>query len=149
MAAHTSSVETITVRFLLHVHAALWLLIFAGTVARAQNSPPDDLATIRESSRAFVAAFDKGDAKAIAALWTEGGDYTDASGQVFTGRPAIEEQYAAFFAANPGVKLKLTIDSLKLLNEGTAIEDGRAALDPAPAGPPAMSKYMAIHVRVD
>jgi hypothetical protein len=52
-----------------------------------------------------------------------------------------------FFAANPGVKLKLNIDAVKLVSGDTAIEDGRAALDPAPPGPPATSKYMAIHVR--
>jgi uncharacterized protein (TIGR02246 family) len=130
-----------------HCPAALALLAFANAAALAQNSD-DDLA-IRKSSRDFVVAFDKGDAKAVAALWTETGDYTDESGKTFSGRAAIEKEYAAFFATNPGVKLKLTIDSVKLVSGDTAIEDGRAALDPAPAGPPATSKYLAIHVRVD
>jgi uncharacterized protein (TIGR02246 family) len=125
------------------------LLAAIGVTVTAQDPPPNDLTAIREASRAFVAAFDKGDAKSVAALWTEDGDYTDESGQVFTGRAAIEKEYAAFFATNPGVKLTLTVDSIKRLSTDTAIEDGRAALDPAPAGPPAMSKYLAIHVRVD
>jgi len=130
--------------------AALALSVGARHPAAAQVPPAgDDLAAIRDSSRAFVQAFDKGDAKAIAALWTEDGDFTDDTGRVFSGRAAIEKEYAAFFAAHPGVKLKLTIDSLKRVSPHTVIEDGRAALDPAPTGPPAVSKYMAIHVRID
>jgi uncharacterized protein (TIGR02246 family) len=108
-----------------------------------------DLAAIRGASQAFVAAFDRADAKAIAALWTEDGDYTDESGTKFSGREAIEKEYAKFFAANPGHKIRLAIDSLKLLGDGAAIEDGRAMLDPAPAGAPATSKYTAIHVKVN
>ena len=128
--------------------ATLFVLV-AGNSSRSQSAPADDLAAIRESSRQFVTAFDKGDAKAVAALWTQSGEYTDDSGQTFTGRDAIAKEYARFFAAHPGVKLKLTIDSLKRLGEGTVIEDGRASLEPAATGPPATSKYLAIHVRVD
>jgi uncharacterized protein (TIGR02246 family) len=119
----------------------------AAVPAYGQDTKSDDLAAIRESSKVFVAAFDKGDAKAIAALWTPDGDFTDGSGRTFSGRAAIEKEYAAFFAEHPGLKLKLTIDSLKKVSADTAIEDGRASLDPAPPGPPTVSKYMAIHVR--
>ena len=128
----------------------IFLLAYAGELlAQSAGAPGQgELAAIRESSRAFVAAFDKGDAKAVAALWTEDGEYSDERGQVFTGRAAIEKEYATFFAANPGAKLKLTIDSLKRLSADTVIEDGHASLDPPPPGPPAMSKYLAVHVRV-
>src|SRR5262245_39003184 len=131
---------------LLRTFAALALLCTL-PLASAQQPPADELAVIRQSSRAFVEAFDKGDAKAVALLWTEDGDFTDDGGRVFSGRAAIEKEYAAFFAAHPGVKLKLTIDSLKRVSPDTVIEDGRAALDHAPAGPPAVSTYMAVHVR--
>ena len=107
------------------------------------------LAAIRAQSQAFVAAFNAADAKAVAVLWTEGGDYTDETGRTITGRDAIAREYAAFFKTNPGAKILVAIDSLKLLNGSTAIEDGRAVLDPAPAGSPATSKYTAIHVKVD
>jgi uncharacterized protein (TIGR02246 family) len=128
---------------------ALILLVIAGEAGAAEPLPKDDLAAIREESRAFVTSFNSGDAHAVAAMWTEDGDYTNESGEAFQGRDAIEREYAAFFAANPGVKLKLTIDSIKRLSADTAIEDGRASLDPATAGPPATSRYMAIHVRVE
>jgi uncharacterized protein (TIGR02246 family) len=108
-----------------------------------------DLAAIRAASESFIAAFNAADAKAVAALWTEQGDLTDGSGRTVTGRAAIEQAYAAFFQANPGGKIRLAIDSLKLLSDNAAIEDGRAVLDPPPAGAPATSKYTAIHVKAD
>jgi len=137
----------------------------AGAVVAQQpkGSPSDDkpkqpqpaasgdkaLAAIRAASESFVAAFNKGDAKGVASHWTADGDYTDESGTKFSGCEAIEQEYARFFAANPGHKIKLAIDSLKLLSESAAIEDGRAVLDPAPAGAPATSRYIAVHVKID
>lgn len=108
-----------------------------------------ELQAIRQSSQLFVAAFNKGDAKAVAALWTPTGEYVDDAGQVFAGRAAIEAEYARFFQAHPGHKMKLIIDSLKLLSGAAAMEDGRALLDPEPAGAPAISKYTVVHVKVD
>ncbi|WP_254506828.1 YybH family protein [Anatilimnocola floriformis] len=108
-----------------------------------------ELQSIRQSSKLFVAAFDKADAKAVAALWTESGEYVDDTGSTFTGRKAIEKEYDRFFTENPGHKITLAIDSLKLLSDSAAIEDGRAILDPAPAGAPAISKYTVVHVKID
>ena len=94
-------------------------------------APPDpsaaDNAAIRAGSEAFVAAFNEGDAKAVAALWTEHGEYIDDSGRTIAGRDAIEKDYAAFFAENPDVKIQIAIDSLRVLSGEVAIEDGRAS----------------------
>ena len=62
---------------------------------------PADVAAIRAGSEAFVAAFNKHDAKGVAALWTKDGEYIDDSGRAITGRDAIEQDYAAFFTENP------------------------------------------------
>jgi uncharacterized protein (TIGR02246 family) len=117
----------------------------------AADSPSDTSASgeaaIRQSSQAFAAAFNKGDAKAVAALWTEEGDYTDEAGNTFTGRDAIAKEYAGFFAANKGVKITIIVDAIKMLGDGAAIEDGRAFLEPHP-GAPAISRYTAAHVKV-
>lgn len=118
--------------------------------ATATSSPaPGELQAIRQTSQLFVAAFNKADAKAVAALWTATGEYVDDAGRVFVGRDAIEQEYARFFKERPGHKIKLVIDSLKLLSDAAALEDGRAVLDPEPAGAPAISKYTAVHVKVD
>lgn len=41
-------------------------------------------------AREFIAAFEKGDAKAVAAFWTDNGDYVDQTGREFKGRAAIQ-----------------------------------------------------------
>ncbi len=106
-----------------------------------------DRDAIRRASREFVEAFNSGNPKAVAAMWTENGDYVDDSGEVFTGRDAIAKEYTEFFKEHKGFKLTLVIDSLRLLRADAAIEDGRAMLDPQPAGAPAISKYTAVHIK--
>jgi uncharacterized protein (TIGR02246 family) len=116
-----------------------------GAAKPAATSP--DLDAIRAASQAFIDAFNKGDAKAVAAHWTEKGEYIDEAGRTFTGREAIAAEYAAFFKAQPKSKIHLAIDSLKQLSDTAAIEEGRAVLDPAPAGASAISKYLVVHVK--
>ncbi len=117
--------------------------------AKLSEGASDELDAIRQASRSFVDAFNKEDAKTLAALWTEDGDYIDESGQVFAGHEAIQKEYARFFEENDGVTIKVMVDSLRLLSDDAAIEDGRAMLDPTPAGAPAISRYTAVHVKVD
>ncbi|MEQ8790823.1 MAG: SgcJ/EcaC family oxidoreductase [Pirellulaceae bacterium] len=116
-----------------------------------RDQAADDLAAIRAESQAFVAAFNKKDAKAVAALWTEDGEYLDDAGRTFAGRQAIEKGYADFFAAHGKAKidLRVMIDSLRLLGPNAAIEEGRAVVEPAPQGSPGVSKYTVFHTKVD
>jgi len=125
----------------------------------APNTPTDvpgskqdaeaDLAVIRAASEAFIAAFNKQDAKAIAALWTEDGEFIDDRGRRFAGRDAIEKGYAGVFAANSDVAVRMVIDSLRIVSPNVAIEDGRAIVEPAPAGAAGVSSYTAVHVKVE
>jgi uncharacterized protein (TIGR02246 family) len=114
---------------------------------RRESSP--DLDAIRAGSQTFVAAFNKQDAKAVAALWTEDGQYSDDAGRVFAGRAAIGTAYAEFFAQNPGAQLRVVVDSLRLLSPDAAIEAGRAMVALRPDGTPGISSYTAVHVKVD
>src|SRR5262245_37715471 len=93
-----------------------------------------ELAAIRGTEREFKKAFDAGDAKAVAALWTTNGEYVDEVGRRLQGREAIEKEFATFFTANKGAKITSHIESLRLINAETAIEDGSDVVEPAPAG---------------
>ncbi len=104
---------------------------------------------IRASSADFVVAFNRADAAAVANLWVPDGEYIDEVGQRFVGRAAIEKEYADFFAANPDETIEIKIDSLRVISDTVAIEDGRSALSPLPAGAPAGCRYTAVHVKVD
>ncbi len=68
---------------------------------------------IRETAQRFADAFNKGDAKAIAALWTEDGDFVDEAGERTVGREAIGKKYAAFFAENSDGKIEVIDDSVR------------------------------------
>lgn len=104
---------------------------------------------IRASADKFVAAFNRHDTAALAKMWMPDGEYINEDGWRFVGREAIEKEYAQFFDAHDGVKLRVAIDSIRVLTPTTAIEDGRTALEPQPEGAPAMSRYTAFHVKQD
>jgi uncharacterized protein (TIGR02246 family) len=127
--------------------------LFVCGILNAEDQPPGktnaSVPGISESSKTFTAAFNRGDAKAVAAHWTEDGDYVDENGQKYHGREAIEQEYKKFFTANTGVKLKLEVESLRKIDENNAIEDGYATLDPLPQGIPARSRYTAMHTKKD
>ena len=141
--------------------SALLLLVTPDEVLLAQQDPAtgaapesseprdENLDAIRQTAVEFTEAFNRGDAKAIAELWTADGEYVDESGRNYTGREAIETGYAEFFAANPDAKLRLTVDALRLLSENSALEDGQAILEPPSGGVPTGSKYSVVHVKVD
>ena len=108
-----------------------------------------DIELIRAGSEVFVAAFNKHDAEAVAALWTEDGEYIDDTGRTIAGRDAIAKDYSEFFTTNPDVEIQIVIDSLRVISGDIAIEDGRAIIDPSPPGAPGVSKYTAVHAKVD
>jgi uncharacterized protein (TIGR02246 family) len=105
---------------------------------------------IRQTSQEFTTAFDKGDAAAIAQMWTANGEFIDASGKVFKGRAEIEAAYKKFFAEHLGEKIKVSVDSINLLSEEAALEQGTAALESAGStGVESGGKYTAVHVKKD
>lgn len=119
----------------------------AGAANQPKQASPD-VAAIRAASELFVAAFNKQDAKAVAALWTEDGEYVDDTGRVLVGRAAIEKDYQDFFGTNPGAKIQITIDSVRLLSRDTAIEDGHAAVVSPKGDAGQFAKYTVVHAKV-
>ena len=81
---------------------------------------------IRKLSAELTAALEKGDAKAVAGLWTEEGEYVADDGTTVRGRPALEAAYAKFFAKTPQVKVQATIDSIRFVGRDSAVEEGVA-----------------------
>jgi uncharacterized protein (TIGR02246 family) len=117
--------------------------------AKSTADAAADLELLRAGAQAFAAAFNQGDAKAVAACWTADGEFIDESGSRFAGRDAIQQEYARYFADSPKTQMRIFVDSLRLLSDSAAIEDGRAVVEPPPAGAPGISKYTVVHVKVD
>jgi uncharacterized protein (TIGR02246 family) len=116
--------------------------------APAKSQSADEQA-VRKAAQDFDAAFNSGSADKIAALWTADAEYVDEDGRRYEGRDTIKKEYAEFFAANPRAKIRSATDSVRLVNGTTVIEDGRAMLDPPPAGAPGTSRYTAVYVLKD
>ena len=115
---------------------------------RTQNEGAnDDRDAIMKSARAFTDAFNKGDARAIAAMWTENGEFREPNGMTLVGRPAIEKAYTEFFKANPGAKTEVLIKSVRFPSKNLAVGEGLLRSSHGPKSLPASTTYVAVHVR--
>jgi uncharacterized protein (TIGR02246 family) len=84
----------------------IWGVLLAMALAcpaSAQQAPPE-VAKVRE---AYIAGTHAGDAKAVAALYTEDGTELPPNEMMMKGRTAVEKYYTGFFTAN-AVKLSLS-----------------------------------------
>jgi uncharacterized protein (TIGR02246 family) len=86
---------------------------------------PDQLA-IRKNAEAFVDAFDKGDASSVAALWAENGEMSLDGDAVAIGREQVATTYAEYFEQNPGAKIEVRIESIRVLGPTLAVERGHS-----------------------
>lgn len=103
---------------------------------KSSNSEKNEKKAIGRLAAKYAAAFNKGDAKAVAALWTPQGDYVGPRGELFKGPEAIEKAFARFFAQNPRVRLKTNITSIRFVGTDVAILDGIPEVTPPLQGPP-------------
>ena len=130
------------------------LALSAGLSARPAPAADSDgnaaeAAAMKKNAEAFVAAFDKGDAKAVAAFWTADGDYVDETGRHMKGREEIEKAFTEFFSENKGLKAQIHTESLRFVTPDVAVEDGVTAVSEADGGPPSRARYTVVHVKKD
>jgi uncharacterized protein (TIGR02246 family) len=111
---------------------------------RAGEAPKDGKRT-----QEFIAAFNRGDAKALAGFWAPDGTYVDHDGIQVKGRDALEKMYQELFAEMKGAKLSITVTSNQMLAPTVAIEEGLSELKPADGGPPSLASFSAVLVKKD
>lgn len=102
-----------------------------------------------QRAQEFIAAFNKGDAKAVAGFWTPDGDYVDQVGRQFKGRAAIEKLFQKEFTEVKGAKLTVTVLSARMVGTDVALEDGITEVTPADGGPPTVARFSAVLVKKD
>ncbi len=134
----------------------LWFVALASLGAFASGAPADqsngnaeDKAAIQKNGVAFVEAFHKGDAKAVAAFWLPDGEYTDQTGKRLKGREAIEKAFEQFFAENKGLKARIESHSLRFVTPDVAIEKGVSEVLSPDGAPPTRARYTNVHVKKD
>jgi uncharacterized protein (TIGR02246 family) len=116
---------------------------------QAAHGDAQQAAALNKKAQAFTEAFEKGDAKAVAAFWAEDGDYVDLAGRQLQGRPAIENAFKDFFTENKGLKLRIDVNSVRFVTPKTAIEDGITSVIPSDGAPPSQARYSNVHIKKD
>ena len=114
---------------------------------QAAGGKDKDQEAIQQSSKAFARAFARGDAKALAALWTEQGEHHDADGTLVRGRAALEKAFRTLFEENPKAKIEVLTESIRFLGPDLAIEEGILRRESAPNELASTTLYSAIHHR--
>ncbi|MGI6417192.1 MAG: SgcJ/EcaC family oxidoreductase [Thermoguttaceae bacterium] len=127
------------------------ILACAVAVQAAETAPeanPEESA-IRAAVASYTAAFNRGDAAALAALWSPEAVYTNpVTGQQVVGRAEIEKQFSAIFAEAKGAKLEAATNSVQFISPNVAVEQGTAKVL-RPDQPPEESSYSAVYVKRD
>jgi uncharacterized protein (TIGR02246 family) len=134
------------------VLASTLILAVGGKVPlQADEAKPEEKAAPGKGprARAFIAAFESGDAKAVAGFWTEDGEYVNQDGRKYKGRAAIEKMYEKFFAGKKGMKLNLIISSHRLVGNDVALEEGITEVTPAEGGLSSSAAFSAVLVKKD
>lgn len=105
---------------------AFMALVFS---AVAQEEQPDEAEKAAQAQTdSYVAAFNKGDAEALAAMYSEDAQYSNEDGTVISGREDIARNLEDFFAENKGAELDVQIESARFLTSDVLIEKGLASV---------------------
>ncbi len=114
------------------------------TASQEQTHP--DVAAIESALESYIAAYNAGDAKALALHWGEAGQYTLPDGTVVQGRVELEQLFTAHFAESKNRVMELEGTLIEFLSPNVAKETGmaRVILD---EGEPSETYYIAIHVK--
>ena len=112
------------------LYTLLALMVLSGGFATAQDETgqnpkrePDRLA-LEQLEKDMIQAFDKRDAAAIAANYTDEGEFIHNDGEPIRGRTEIQKAYAEFFKTlNGKPKLEIQSDELRFLSADTAVTE--------------------------
>lgn len=110
-----------------------------------ENEDTVELQAIRKQSNAYEQAFNQGDAKAIANLWTEDATYSDPeTGMQLKGRKEIQEDFEALFYENKGTSIQINVNSIDTISKNEAVEIGTATVSKA-GDDPIHTAYKALY----
>jgi uncharacterized protein (TIGR02246 family) len=106
-----------------------------------------ETAAVRARIDSYVAAFNRGDVAAAAAHWDESAEYVlPDSDQRIHGREAIRAALETLSATGEPLRLALSGQRIRLVNDSVAVEEGLARLV-SPDKVPEQADYTAIHVK--
>lgn len=107
-------------------------------------------AEVRAMLRSYLRAFNRHDAAALAAHWSETGENVDLdSGEVTAaGRAAVRDVFASLFATDDEATIDIDVHSIRPIRDDVAVVDGVSLISFAD-GTPASSRFTAVAVKHD
>ncbi len=101
-------------------------------------------------SAEFIRAFNAGDARAVAALFTTDAEIIDENDDRVRGKDAIESAYTSLFRDRPGATITIKKGLVKFVSAGVAMEEGRSTVRPnAKSSARDVLKYQVVYVKQD
>ncbi len=111
---------------------------------------PSDVSAIDALMNAWIAANDRGDAKAISALYAVDADLVLINGNLVVGRESIEAMYQTAFEQLPGNKARVVRESRRLLGDDIIVDDGTwEVIGVLPEGAPSSGRSTTIFQKHD
>jgi uncharacterized protein (TIGR02246 family) len=138
---HRISLIVLTAAVLLAALNAAWAA--KPTAAKPKAGEAADRAAIRAAAESYVAAYNRGDAKAVARLWSEKGQWISPDGKPIEGRAAIQKELETMFALSKGLHMEIVDFSVRFVTSDVAVEEGTVRVV-RPGEEPSDSAYIAI-----
>jgi uncharacterized protein (TIGR02246 family) len=108
-----------------------------------------DEKAIRANVDAFVRAYNTGNAKAVAALFTSDAIIVDKDENTSQGRAEIEKTFKELFAEAPRKRIEVNVELIRFIGPDLAVEVGMTKETAAPGEPPVYDRYTVLHVKRD
>jgi len=120
-----------------------------GKPGKPDDGRAADRAAIAQGTASFIKAFESGNARAVAAHWTEEGEFINEDGSIIQGRDELERVYGEFFKKNPKLSIDIDMETLRFTSRNTAIEEGYMKVHKIKPEETSSSRYSVLHVRED
>ena len=114
------------------VAGILAVVMLAGAGVGARQNEPD----IKQLTEQYQTAWNKGDAKALASLYSQNALRMQPTGAPLVGRAAIEQSFVQNFAGPwKGSKLALTVGRVQQINADVRLQEGTYEVTGGTGGP--------------
>lgn len=124
----------------------LLVLSNCGLAIAQDTRHESDRAAIVETISSYVAAFNRGDAAAVAGHWTPTGIFQMTDGEERVGREAIVKAFSEYFNETKEAKLTVETTTIRFMAPSVAVEEGKAIVV-VPGGEDALTSYRAVYVK--
>jgi len=114
----------------------------------ALTDRPEDEKAILSVGESFRLAYNAGDAKALASLYTDDAEIIEENGERFQGRKTIQDLYSLLFQERKGSSIEIAVDSIRFLGPDVAKEEGQTRVKPAvTTEPPSVRRNTVLYVK--